>query len=53
MKKGREIIHTVYLTAKSVKGASLALQCVHHIHGGDGLPLGVLSVGDGVTNDVF
>lgn len=41
------------LAAKAVQGASLALQGVDDVHGGDGLPLGVLGVGDGVANDVL
>jgi hypothetical protein len=31
----------------------LAFQGINDIHGGDCLPLGVLSVGDSVPNDVF
>ena len=41
------------LTAESVQGASLPLQSVDNIHGGDGLPLGVLGVGDGITDHVL
>ena len=41
--------HTSGLTAKAVQGASLPLQGVDDIHGSDGLPLGMLSVGDGST----
>ena len=41
------------LTAKSVDGTSLAFQSVDDVHGGDGLPLGVLAVGDGITDDVL
>ena len=41
------------LTAESVQGAALPLEGIDHIHGGDGLPLGVLGVGDGVTDDVL
>ena len=41
------------LTTESVEGASLALEGIDHIHGGDSLPLGVLSVGDSVTDDVL
>lgn len=41
------------LTAKAVEGAALALQRVDDIHGGDGLALGVLGVGDGVPDDVL
>lgn len=41
------------LTAESVQGPTLSLQGVDHIHGGDGLALGVLRVGDGVADDVL
>jgi hypothetical protein len=41
------------LTTEAVKGASLALECVYNIKGGDGLSAGVLSVGDGVSDDVL
>ena len=41
------------LTAESVEGTSLALEGVDNVHGGDGLPLGVLGVGHGITDDVL
>ena len=41
------------LSSESVQGASLPLEGVDHIHGGDGLPLGVLGVGDGIPDDVL
>ena len=41
------------LSAESVEGATLPLESVDHVHGGDGLPLGVLGVGDGVPDDVL
>ena len=41
------------LSTESVEGASLPLESVDHIHGGDGLPLSVLGVGNGVPNDVL
>ena len=41
------------LTAKTIEGATLALQGVDNIHGGDSLSFGVLGVGDGVTDHVF
>ena len=41
------------LTSESVQGAALPLQSVHDVHGGDGLPLGVLGVGDCVSDDVL
>ena len=44
---------TVHLSAEAVKGAALALEGVDDIHGSDGLPAGVLGVGDGVTDDVL
>lgn len=43
----------VSLTAESVQGTALALQGVHDVHGGDGLALGVLGVGDCITDDVL
>ena len=39
--------------AEAVQRAALALEGVDHVHGGDGLPLGVLAVGDGVPDDVL
>lgn len=41
------------LTTETVQGAALALQGVDNVQGGDGLALGVLGVGDGVTNDTL
>ena len=41
------------LTSESVQGASLAFQGIDDIHSGDGLPLGVLSVGDSISDHVF
>lgn len=41
------------LTSESVQGAALAFQSIDDVHGSDGLPLGVLGVGDGVTDDVL
>ena len=41
------------LAAESVERASLTLQSVDDVHGGDGLALGVLGVGDGVADDVL
>ena len=41
------------LTSESVQGASLPLQGIDDIHGGDGLPLGVFGVGDSVPDDVL
>ena len=41
------------LTSEAVQSAALPLQSVHHIHCGHGLPLGVLGVGDGITDHVL
>ena len=41
------------LTSESVEGSSLTLQSIDDIHGGDGLPLGMLGVGDSITDDVL
>ena len=41
------------LTSESVQSTSLPLQGVDHVHGSDSLPLGVLGVGDGVSDDVL
>ena len=41
------------LTSESVQGTSLPLEGIDHIHGGDGLPLGVFGVGDGIPDDVL
>ena len=45
--------HGWNLSTESVQGTSLPLQSVDNIHGSDGLPLGVLGVGDSITDDVF
>ena len=41
------------LTSETVQGAALTFQCVDDVHGGDGLALGVLGVGDSITDDVL
>jgi len=41
------------LTAKSIQSTALTLQGVDDVHGGDGLPLGVLGVGYGIPDDVL
>jgi hypothetical protein len=41
------------LSTETVKGSALPLESVDNIEGGDGLSLGVLSVGDGVSDDVL
>ena len=41
------------LATEAVEGTPLPLEGVHHVHGSDGLPLGVLGVSDGVADDVL
>ena len=41
------------LATKAIQGAALPLESVDHVHGGDSLPLGVLSVGDSISDDVL
>jgi hypothetical protein len=41
------------LTSESVEGTSLPLEGIDDIHSGDGLPLGVFGVGDGITDDIL
>ena len=41
------------LSSKTIKGASLPLEGIHDIHGSNGLPLGVLCVGDCITDDIL
>merc|ERR1711872_10931 len=41
------------LTAESVEGTSLAFQGVDDVHGSDGLPLGMLCVGDSITDNAL
>ena len=43
----------VSLTSESVQGTSLPLEGIDNVHGGDGLPLGVFGVGDGVPDHVL
>lgn len=49
----RAVMAGGYLTSKAVECAALTLESVDDIHGGDSLPLGVLGVGDGVTDDIL
>ena len=52
-KKSRLLDWSRYLTSESVQGASLPLESIDNVHGCDGLSLGVLGVGDGVTDHVL
>ena len=41
------------LTSEAVQSAALPLEGVHYVHSSDGLPLGMLGVSDGVTDDTL
>ena len=43
----------VCLASEAIERAALPLECVDNVHSGDGLAFGVLSVSDGVTDDVL
>ena len=47
------LVQVGFLTSETVKGASLTFKGIHHIHSGYRLPLGMLSVGDRVSDDIF
>jgi hypothetical protein len=52
-RRGLMRLGVMRLTTKTVQGPALALEGVDDVEGGDGLALGVLSVGDGVTDDTL
>ena len=43
----------LHLAAEAVQCTTLPLQCIHHVHGCDSLSLGVLAVGDCITDDIL
>ena len=49
----RSQVQTKRLSTKAIEGPALPFQCVYHIHGSHSLPLGVLSVGDSITDDIL
>ncbi len=42
-----------YLGTESVQSSALSLESIDNVHGSDGLSLGMLSVGDCISNDVL
>ena len=50
---GGEVPYDESLTSESVEGTSLTFEGIDYIHGGDSLPLGMLGVGDGITDDIL
>ncbi len=51
--ESRETRELSNLSTETVQSAALSLESVDDIEGGDGLSLGVLGVGDGVSDDTF
>ena len=41
------------LTSETVQSTSLSLQSIDYVHGCYGFPLGMLGVGDSITNDIL
>ena len=41
------------LASETIQGTTLPLQGIHNIHGSDSLPLGMLSVGDSIPDDIL
>jgi hypothetical protein len=41
------------LTTETVQSTALALESIYDIEGGDSLALGVLSIGDSITDDAL
>jgi hypothetical protein len=52
-KETRWLMTAKHLATEAVEGTALALESVDNVEGGDGLALGVLGVGDGVTDDTL
>ena len=50
---GYDVLRGRSLAAEAIQGAALSLQSIDDVHGGDGLPLGVFAVGDGISDDVL
>ena len=51
--ESRELREVSNLSTETVQSAALSLESVDDIEGGDGLSLGVLGVGDSVSDDTF
>ena len=47
------VLGATFSATKPVESPSLPLEGVHHIHASHCLPLGVLGVGHGVTDDIL
>ena len=43
----------VKLSSEAIQGPALPLEGVHYVHGSDSLPLGMLSVGDSIADNIL
>ena len=48
-----EKVRILNLTSETVQSTALSLEGVYYIHSSDGLPLGMLGVGNGITDDIL
>ena len=48
-----ESLTILNLTSETVQSTALSLEGVHYIHSSDGLPLGMLGVSNGITDNIF
>merc|ERR1719180_162033 len=46
-------VHKRGLASKAIEGTALPLQGIHNIHCSDSLPLGMLGVGDRITDNIL
>jgi len=53
LKRAVLFVNVPVLTSESVQGTTLSFQCINDVHCGDGFSLGMLRVGDGVTDNVL
>ena len=50
---GQSVKPTQISSRKSVQSPALPLQGIDNVHSSDSLPLGMLSVGDGIADDIL
>jgi hypothetical protein len=47
------VLLLIHLTSETVQSTTLTFQCIYNIHCCNCLSLGVFSIGDGITDDIF
>ncbi len=53
MRNSRSKANYELSTSETIDGSALSLECVDDVHSSDGFSSGVLSVGDGISDDSF